>query len=161
MVLKTRTGSKTTSALSYPLNECNSLPCMAAPGLDPKRPPCQTASTRILPVPPLRAGHRGRLSHSLLSWVAQPRSSWALPVDIQRISSTANAIQVGVAQVKQLCQRRHQQLSQSLDIIVADGTYGNHRFLYTGDGPLCLPEKFPEGTIRYRRPSVVVARGTG
>jgi hypothetical protein len=67
--------------------------------------------------------------YSMLAWVAQPRTSWALPVDIERIASCRNAVAVGVAQVQQLCQRRKPRRSPGLDIIVADGAYGNHRFL--------------------------------
>ena len=62
--------------------------------------------------------------YSLLSWVAKERSSWALPVDTERVSSRSNAVEVGVTQVKRLCEVRG-----GFDVIVGDGGYGNHRFL--------------------------------
>lgn len=65
-------------------------------------------------------------AYSELAWVAQGRSSWALPVDIARVASSRDATEVGVAQVKQLCQMRGQ---HSFSIVTGDGSYGNHRFL--------------------------------
>ena len=65
--------------------------------------------------------------YSLLSWVASKaskRSSWALPVNTERVSSSVNPLQVGIAQVKRLCEVRG-----GFDVIVADGGYGNHQFL--------------------------------
>ena len=63
---------------------------------------------------------------SLLAWVAQAQSSWALPVDIQPITSSTDAVAVGVAQVKELCRQRQE---ADFSVVVADGKYGNHRFL--------------------------------
>ena len=65
--------------------------------------------------------------YSLLSWVAKERSSWALPVDIERVRSSQNPVDVGVAQVRRLCQARGG--FDGSDVIVGDGSYGNHRFL--------------------------------
>ena len=70
--------------------------------------------------------------YSLLSWVASKaskaskRSSWALPVNTERVSSSVNPLQVGIAQVKRLCEVRG-----GFDVIVADGGYGNHQFLHS------------------------------
>ena len=41
------------------------------------------------------AGH----AYSLLAWTAEPRSSWALPLDCERIRPHETAAEVGVAQV--------------------------------------------------------------
>lgn len=98
--------------------------------------------------------------YSLLSWVAQPRSSWALPVDIQRICSTQDALQVGIAQVKELCQRRQQQPSQSFDIIVADGRYGNQHFLGPlRDQPCGVLVRLRRDRVLYRPPPPYGGRG--
>lgn len=71
-------------------------------------------------------------SYSVLAWVAEPGSSWAPAVSVQRVRSDQTDVEVGVAQVKRLC-RHWQALGVEGDIlIVADGKYGNHRFL----GPL-------------------------
>jgi hypothetical protein len=55
-----------------------------------------------------------------------------LPVDIERISSQQNAVEMGIVQVQRLCQLRAADLEECLHVVVADGKYGNHRFL----GPL-------------------------
>jgi hypothetical protein len=71
------------------------------------------------------AGH----AYSILAWVAQPCSAWALPLDVERISSSETAITCGIAQVKRLCSERQAQLAETLHIIAADGSYGTHHFL--------------------------------
>src|SRR5215475_7878317 len=45
-------------------------------------------------------------AYSILAWVAEPQSAWALPVDVERIASSETAITCGVAQVKRLCATR-------------------------------------------------------
>jgi len=70
--------------------------------------------------------------YSVLAWAPERKSSWTPPLSVQRINSQQTAVQVGVEQVKQLCRTRKAALSEALDIIAADGKYGNHRFL----GPL-------------------------
>jgi hypothetical protein len=70
--------------------------------------------------------------YSILAWVTDVGSSWALPIDIERISSQQTAVEMGIAQVRRLCELRQPHLATSLHIIVADGKYGNHRYL----GPL-------------------------
>jgi hypothetical protein len=67
--------------------------------------------------------------YSVLAWVAKKRSSWALPVDIQRVPSSSDAIQVGAEQVQALCEQRQALLEPGFPIIVGDGRYGNPRFL--------------------------------
>lgn len=62
--------------------------------------------------------------YSELAWVSQGRSSWALPLDIERVASSSDAVEAGVAQAKGLCQMR-----RGFAIVVGDGSYGNHRFL--------------------------------
>jgi hypothetical protein len=98
--------------------------------------------------------------YSMLSWVAQDRSSWALPVDIQRIPSSHSVLEVGVAQVKELCQGRKQHLSQSLDIIVADGRYGTQRFLGPlRDQPCGVLVRLRRDRVLYRPPPPYSGRG--
>ena len=68
-------------------------------------------------------------AYSILAWVAEPHSAWALPVDVERIASSETAITCGIAQVKRLCMARQAQLADTLHIIAADGKYGTHQFL--------------------------------
>jgi hypothetical protein len=71
-------------------------------------------------------------AYSLLTWTPEPGRSWSLPISSQRVEASQSAIEVGVAQVKALCQARLGLKQTGLDVIVADGHYGNHRFF----GPL-------------------------
>ena len=96
--------------------------------------------------------------YSVLAWVAQRRSSWALPVDVERIVSSRDALQVGVAQVKQLCQNRREQ--GCFDVIVGDGSYGNHRFLRPlREQPCGLLVRLRRDRVLYREPGPYGGRG--
>jgi hypothetical protein len=65
-------------------------------------------------------------AYSSLAWVPERGGSWALPVDTRRVEGHQTAVEVGVEQVKTLCAYRP---ADTTDVIVADGSYGNHRFL--------------------------------
>jgi hypothetical protein len=66
--------------------------------------------------------------YSLLEWCAEPHTSWSLPLDVRRISSQETAQDVGVEQIQALAEARKDCLN-ALDIVAADGKYGNGRFL--------------------------------
>ena len=74
--------------------------------------------------------------YSLLEWCAEPHSSWSLPVDVRRVPSTLTAQEVGAEQIKDLAQARAAFL-EALDIIAADGKYGNAGFLRSVKGLRC------------------------
>jgi len=74
--------------------------------------------------------------YSLLEWCAEPHSSWSLPVDARRVPSTQTAQEVGAEQIKDLAQARAAFL-EALDIIAADGKYGNAGFLRSVKGLRC------------------------
>ena len=74
--------------------------------------------------------------YSLLEWCAEPHSSWSLPIDVRRVSSTQTAQEVGAAQIQALANARAAYL-QALDIIAADGKYGNAGFLRSVKGLRC------------------------
>ncbi len=87
--------------------------------------------------------------YSVLAWVPEIGRSWAPPMSVRRILSQQTAVEMGVAQVKQLCDERREEMIQFLHLIAADGAYGNHRFL----GPL---KKEPCGIVaRLRRDRVL------
>lgn len=71
--------------------------------------------------------------YSLLEWCAEPRSSWSLPVDVQRIPSKKTAQEVGAEQVQALADLRAD-CTEALDIVPADGKYGNAGFLERVNG---------------------------
>ena len=74
--------------------------------------------------------------YSLLEWCAEPHSSWSLPVDIRRVPSTQTAQAVGAEQIQALAKARSAYL-EVLDIIAADGKYGNAGFLRSVKGLRC------------------------
>ena len=65
--------------------------------------------------------------YSMLAWIPQVKRSWALPVYNERITAQMDAIETGVTQVQWLCEQGAGR--EGLDVVVADGGYGNHRFL--------------------------------
>lgn len=71
--------------------------------------------------------------YSLLEWCAEPHSSWSLPLDVRRISSRKTAQAVGAEQIRALARLRVD-CPATLDIVVADGKYGNADFLQQVQG---------------------------
>lgn len=96
------------------------------------RPRAQTLEDRQYVYHPTAAVNGGSVcvgyAYSLLDWVPEPRSSWALSLDVRRVPSTQTAQEVGVQQVKAFCAARQQGVN-ALDIVAADVRYGNVGFL--------------------------------
>lgn len=67
--------------------------------------------------------------YSLLCWSPIPGSSFAPPVDVRRVSSKSDLIEVGVAQVKALDTERRKAGLKAAWVVAVDAGYGNHRFL--------------------------------
>ena len=84
--------------------------------------------TRALKRHSIVQGHE----YSLLGWTAAKRQSWTPTVTIKRVAPTTSSIAVGIEQVQWLCKQRQATAVTALDVIVADGHYGNHHFF----GPL-------------------------
>ena len=99
-------------------------------------PAAKTLADRQYVHCPTSAVHGGSIvvghPYSLLAWVPERGSSWAPPVSVRRITSQQTAVEVGVAQVQQLCRHRRAAMAKEFHLIVGDGKYGNHKFL----GPL-------------------------
>jgi len=66
--------------------------------------------------------------YAALAWGAEAHTRWSLPVDVQRIPGKPTAQDVGVAHMQALTKARAE-CTQALDIVAADGKYGNGRFL--------------------------------
>ena len=62
--------------------------------------------------------------YSLLDWVPEAHSSWSLSVSVKRIPSKMTAGEMGIAQIQELSKNRAE-LKEVLDIVAADGKYGN------------------------------------
>ncbi len=67
--------------------------------------------------------------YSMLTWTPEVRQAWSMTINNQRLEPGQTAIGVGLEQMKALCQARKDPLQRVLDVIVADGHYGNHKFL--------------------------------
>jgi hypothetical protein len=90
--------------------------------------------------------------YSVLAWVPECGRSWAPPMSVRRVPSDQSDVDMGVKQVKRLCQRRSEEMAAWLHLVVGDAKYGNHRFL----GPL---KDEPCGVlVRLRRDRVLYAQ---
>lgn len=65
--------------------------------------------------------------YSLLTWIPEVGKSWALPISTTRITTQTGTITTGVKQIEGLCQQRS--TPSGVNVIVGDGSYGNHYFL--------------------------------
>jgi hypothetical protein len=105
-----------------------------------ERPKAETLEERISlkseKNEPVRYGHK----YSWLTRLVNGGTSWAAPVDVQRIAASATDSQVGAVQVQELDQRHPR-----LKVIVADSLYGNHIFL-----AVFLRVKHALGLVRLR-----------
>jgi hypothetical protein len=99
-------------------------------------------------------------AYSLLAWVVERGTSWALPVSTRRVVPTQTAVSVGVAQVQALCQARPAQAPGSRTVITADGSYGNHEFLGPLKGAPCIVvARRRRDRVLYRAPGAYGGRG--
>ena len=64
--------------------------------------------------------------YSMLAYIPEVISSWALPISTERLQPDGTEVQLGIRQVEQLCDSSPY---DNLQVIVADGSYGNHIFL--------------------------------
>jgi len=98
--------------------------------------------------------------YSLLGWTVANRQSWVPTMTIERVEATKSSVEVGVKQVQWLCQQRRANGATALDVIVADGQYGNHHFF----GPLrqekcALLARLRQDRVLYRKPDGYSGRG--
>ena len=112
--------------------------------------------TRALKQHSIVQGHE----YSLLGWTAASRQSWTPTISIKRVEPTSSSIAVGVEQVQWLCAQRQASGAGALDVIVADGHYGNHHFF----GPLwqepcALLARFRRDRVLYGPPKPYKGRG--
>jgi len=99
--------------------------------------------------------------YSLLDWVPETQSSWSLSVSVQRIPSNESAKSIGIEQVKALNEAR-QHFKGVLDIVVADGKYGNAGFLRPlQDQPCGIVVRLRKDRVLYRTPEEAKARKRG
>ncbi len=98
--------------------------------------------------------------YSLLGWTATPRQSWAPTLTIERVQPPSSSLEVGVRQVQWLCQQRQAEEREALDVIVADGHYGNHRFFGPlREEPCALLARLRRDRVLYGPPGPYKGRG--
>lgn len=98
--------------------------------------------------------------YSLLGWCPTRRQSWSPTITIERVKPAESVVAVGVRQVQWLCQQRQVQGATALDVVVADGHYGNHHFI----GPLrqepcALLARLRRDRVLYGPPAAYQGRG--
>ena len=99
--------------------------------------------------------------YSLLDWVPEAHQSWSLSVSVNRISSRMTAGEMGIIQIQQLSENRAEFLDV-LDIVAADGKYGNARFLRPLQGQSCgIVVRLRQDRILYRVPEQPKKRKRG
>jgi hypothetical protein len=90
--------------------------------------------------------------YSLLDWVPEAHRSWSLSVSVKRIPSQMTAGEMGIAQIKELNENRAE-WQNVLDIVAADGKYGNAKFLRPLQGQSCgIVVRLRRDRILYRVP---------
>jgi hypothetical protein len=98
--------------------------------------------------------------YSMLTWTPEPGRSWSLTINNHRVEPEQTAIEVGVGQVEQFCQARFDPLQRGLDVIVADGHYGNHLFFGPLQGLACaVLARMRRDRVLYGPPGLYGGRG--
>ena len=88
--------------------------------------------------------------YSLLDWVPEAHQSWSLTVSVKRIPSQMTAAEMGINQIQQLSENRAD-LQGVLDIVAADGKYGNAKFLRPLQGQGCgIVVRLRQDRVLYR-----------
>lgn len=104
------------------------------------RPRARTMDDRQYVYHPTPAVNGGSICvgypYSLLDWVPDADQSWSLSLSVKRIPSEMSAVEMGVRQVKELSKNRAA-FRDVLDIVAADGKYGNAKFLRPLKGTHC------------------------
>ena len=120
------------------------------------RPRARTMDDRQYVYHPTAAVNGGSICigypYSLLDWVPEAHRSWSLSVSVKRIPSQMTVGEMGIAQIKELSKNRVD-LEGVLDIVAADGKYGNAKFLRPLQGQGCgIVVRLRQDRILYRVP---------
>lgn len=99
-------------------------------------------------------------SYSLLDWVPEAHSSWSLPVSVKLIPGQMTAGEMGIDQIQKLSENR-EHLQDVLDIVAADGKYGNANFLRPLQGQNCgIVVRLRKDRVLYQAPPTTTAEKT-
>jgi hypothetical protein len=99
--------------------------------------------------------------YSLLDWVPEAHRSWSLSVSIKRIPSSVTAGEMGITQIKELSDNRAE-VQEVLDIVAADGKYGNAKFLRPLQNQNCgIVVRLRQDRVLYQAPQQPLKRKRG
>ena len=129
------------------------------------RPRARTMDDRQYVYQPTPAVNGGSICigypYSLLDWVPEAHHSWSLSVSLKRIPSQMTAGEMGIAQIKELSENRAN-LEDVLDIVAADGKYGNAKFLRPLQDQNCgIVVRLRRDRVLYRAPEQPEKRKRG
>ena len=129
------------------------------------RPRARTLDDRQYVYHPTAAVNSGSICigypYSLLDWVPEAHQSWSLSVSVKRIPGQMTAVEMGISQVKELSHNRAG-LQEVLDIVAADGKYGNAKFLRPLQGLHCgMVVRLRRDRVMYRVPGPPKKRKRG
>jgi len=99
--------------------------------------------------------------YSHLGWAPERGGSWALPIESCRLQPDETAVDLGIVQVQSFCEQRALLgRGRGLDVIVADGKYGNHRFFGPlRDMPCAKVARLRRDRVLYGPPPSYAGRG--
>jgi hypothetical protein len=99
--------------------------------------------------------------YSLLSWTAAAGTSWALPIDSQRVTAEKDAVAVGLAQITALQQAWQAIGREGLLVIATDGRYSTDRMLpaFKDQKQLAKVGRMRKDRVLYREPGPYAGRG--
>ena len=95
-------------------------------------------------------------SYSVLAYVAEGQSSWALPLSCERVPTDSDAITIAHKQIEAL--QRLRQEPTAMPVFCADSRYGNARFL-GGIGEGAAVTRLRSNRVLYRDPGPYSGRG--
>jgi hypothetical protein len=129
------------------------------------RPRARTMDDRQYVYHPTAAVNGGSICigypYSLLDWVPDGHQSWSLSVSVKRIPGEMTAVEMGIEQVRELSKNRAK-FQNVLDIVAADGKYGNAKFLRPLQGQACgITVRLRQDRVLYATPEQPEKRKRG
>jgi hypothetical protein len=92
--------------------------------------------------------------YSKLAWIPEAHTSWALPLSTVRLLPDQTEVQVGAAQVGEVCRRTEH---SGLKVVAADGRYGTHHFMRAMQGiPAAWGVRLAKNRVFWQKPGPYV-----
>ena len=92
--------------------------------------------------------------YSMLAWIPEAHTSWSLPLNTVRLNPEQTEVEVGAAQVDEVCRRIP---DTRLKVITADGRYGTHHFMRAmQDVPAAWVVRLAKNRVFWQKPGPYV-----